>query len=76
MTTSLVAILGASIALAGSLFLAVLGTLIVMRRTQSSSLFMEDQMGFIVAKVVLGAILIIVGFLFSLSAINRLLDIN
>jgi len=68
-------LMGATIALLGAVALLALGTAIIMLRTKSNSLFVEDRMGFVVARLVLAAILIAIGFGFACSAIGRLLTL-
>lgn len=51
-----------------------LGSAIIMKRPETNSLFVEDRMGFVVAKITLGAILILLGVFEFPFVLSNLLE--
>lgn len=65
-------LLAATVALIGSLMVIALGAFVIAKRTQTTSLFVEDRVGFVIAKLVFAAVLIATGWWWGWKAIEKL----
>ena len=74
--TPFIPLLAATVALIGTVGLIALGVIILVKRTETSSLFVEDRMGFVVVKIVLATVVIAVGCYWTREVIMRLITMS
>lgn len=75
MTINLSSLIGAIAALLGSMYIITVGVIVAMRRSESSSLFVEDRREYAAAKLIIGGLLALVGFSLAHLSIERLLSL-
>jgi hypothetical protein len=69
-------LIAATVAMLGSLIWTAIGALILIRRAETSSLFVEDHSGFLVVKAVIGIIMLVAGCIFFSQALHRLVTLS
>jgi uncharacterized membrane protein (Fun14 family) len=67
-------LIGFAVATLGSVAVAAVGAFIISKRPETNSLYVEDRMGFAVAKVGTGIILAVVGVFAFVEVLDGLLQ--
>jgi hypothetical protein len=66
-------LVAASVGLTGSVALTTVGAFLVLKQPQTNSLFVEDRMGYAVAKVSLGTVVVVIGVVGFCQSLGALL---
>lgn len=69
-------LIGFSLALLGALALAAMGLLIILKRSPSASLFVEDRLEIAAIRISVASVMIISGFSLARAAIDKLLSLQ